>query len=195
MIPIPPGAALAPSAFFFLFPTVDDLPGSEIVMPGWIPPPYYQLLVHPHHMTVTVEDFYRDKVDVEVLEKEQTGEAYSRKILLRLQTSQRVVQFGIVRIDLTYCSAPVRAAIVEGRTPLGRILIEHNVLRHIEPMVFFRVHPSAKMAEWFGIPTKTSTYGRIGVIYCDEKPAIEVLEIVARSEVKDRRQGTGDRSQ
>ena len=89
-----------------------------------------------------------------------------------------MVQFGLVRIWLRFCSPPVRAAILAGNTPLGRILIEHNVLRRIAPIGFLRVCRRAE--KWFGpVAGRHITYGRLGVIYFDEQPAIEVLEIVA----------------
>ena len=89
------------------------------------------------------------------------------------------MQFGIVRVHLDYCSAPVREAIVAGRTPLGRILIEHNVLRVVEPTAFLRVRPGPAVAKWFGLAQARPTYGRLAVIHCDGQEAIEVLEIVA----------------
>src|SRR5262249_8494588 len=104
---------------------------------------------------------------------------YARKILLTLHTSGKVVQFGIPRIDLRYCSKAVREEILAGETPLGRILIKHRVLRRIEPQAYYRVTPSPAMITWFGLTDQRITYGRLGIIFCDEQPAIEVLEIVA----------------
>jgi hypothetical protein len=101
------------------------------------------------------------------------------KILLVLQKSRRVVQFGLMRVHLQYCSPEVRAEIVAGKTPLGRILIEHNVLRRIEPTAFLRVTPGPAMIKWFGLDSPRPTYGRLALIHCDHKPAVELLEIVA----------------
>ena len=107
--------------------------------------------------------------------------AYARalKILLELQRSRRVVQFGIVRIHLQYCSEEVQAAIVSAKTPLGRILIDHDVLRRIQPTDFLRVMPGPKFLGYFGLTEPRTMYGRLALIHCDEKPAIELLEIVA----------------
>jgi hypothetical protein len=35
------------------------------------------------------------------------------------------------------------------------------------------------MADWFGVAAGTVTYGRLGVIYTGDRPAVEVLEILA----------------
>ena len=63
-----------------------------------------------------------------------------RQILTALE-----VAIGLVLIRLDYCSPEVRAEILEEQTPLGRILINHNVLRRIEPTDYLRVTPGPEM--------------------------------------------------
>ncbi|HEY8505009.1 MAG TPA: hypothetical protein VIL46_10540 [Gemmataceae bacterium] len=162
-----------------LFPGGADDFAAEVIAAGEVPEPYHTLLVHHHHMTVTVEKFYRGPVDVRPLEVRHDGDLYCRKILLVLRETGAVVQFGIVRIRLDCCSEPVREAILSRKTPLGRILIQHKVLRHIRPTAYLRVEPGAPMREWFGLGGPRTTYGRLGVIFYDHRPAIEVLEILA----------------
>jgi len=166
-------------SLYCLFPDLGDQPNVELITAAAVPQPYYRLLVHNHHMTVTVEDFYGGAVDVKVLACRRTGDEYARKILLELHEGRRVVQFGLVRIDLGVCPEPVRHAIIEGKTPLGRVLILHDMLRRIEPTAFLKVKLSEKMAGWFGAKDGQVTYGRLGVIYTGEQPAVEVLEILA----------------
>jgi hypothetical protein len=158
-----------------------DIPPPEhaLIAPDEMPEPYRGLLVHNHHMTVTIEAHYGSLVNVHVLERRHDGDTYARKILLELQSDGRVVLFGIPRIHLNFCSPPVRAAILREDTPLGRILIEHDVLRRIEPTAYFRVTPGPMLTQWFGLPEPRQTYGRLGIIHCDEQPAIELLEILA----------------
>jgi chorismate-pyruvate lyase len=164
---------------FAPFGHADDLPDYAFVPPDAVPPPYHGLLVHHHHMTVTVEAHHGDLVDVRILARKLEGDFYTRKIVLALQGTGRVVQFGIARVHLNYCSDAVRETIIAGRTPLGRILIQHNVLRVVEPTAFLRVTACPAVAKWFGLAAPRPTYGRLAVIHCDGKEAIEVLEIVA----------------
>jgi hypothetical protein len=164
---------------FDLFPPTSYLGAYTVVPADRVPKPYHGLLVHEHHMTVTVEAHHGSLVDVKVLEKKRQGNSYSRKILLGLQSTGRIVQFGLVRIWLHYCSPAVREQILEEKTPIGRVLINHNVLRRIEPTEFLRVIPGPEMMRWFGLSTPEPTYGRVALIYCDEQPAVELLEIVA----------------
>jgi len=162
-----------------LFDTAEDFSSIEAIAAGEVPPPYHGLLVHEHHMTVTVETYHRDRVDVVIYNRRHDGPYYARRIFLALQQSRRVVQYGLVRINLRYCSPEVRKEIIAGETPLGRILINHDVLRRIEPTGFLRVVPGPELMNQFGLEQPTPTYGRLAYIYCDGQPAIELLEVVA----------------
>ena len=178
---------------FALFPPGDDMPEYEHVAADEVPPPYDGLLVHEQHMTVTVEAHHGSLVDVRVLAHRHEGDSYARKILLALQSNGRIVQFGIARVNLSYCSPEVRAEILAARTPLGRILIQHNVLRRIEPTAFLRIIPGSAMMEWFSLKRRQPSYGRLAYIHCDGKPAIELLEIVAPEPAPDGSRGVDKR--
>ncbi len=164
------------ATFFAIFPSDAYLASYAFVDAGAVPEPYRTLLVHEHHMTVTVEDHHHSLVDVVVEAEDLQGDAYSRKILLRLQSTGELVMFGLVRIHLQFCSAEVRAKILSKQVPLGRILIENQVMRRIEPTAYLRIEPGPEMQAWFD--RSASTYGRLAFIHCDGQPAIELLEVV-----------------
>ena len=174
MIPTPTAESL-----FALFPSTGRPPVITPIRGDEMPEPYRSLLVHTHHMTVTVERHYGGPVNVTVLDTVRDGDEYLRQILLELRDGGKVVQHGIVQIALDLLSPPVRDKIVEGKTPLGRVLIEHDVLRHIQPAGYLKVEPGDDLCRWFGLESPTTTYGRLGVIFTDGRPAIEVLEILA----------------
>ncbi|MFO0926003.1 MAG: hypothetical protein U0736_03065 [Gemmataceae bacterium] len=58
------------------------------------------------------------------------------------------------------------------------MLIDHDVLRRIEPTAYLRVHPTARFLSWFGMSTPQPLYGRLAVIHFHDRPVVEVLEIV-----------------
>ena len=151
----------------FIETTADDLP-----------PVPRQLLAHNHHMTVTVEAHHGSLVDVQVLATQRQGQFYARKILLARQSDGQVVQFGIVRINFDFLDEAVRREIEARRTPLGRILIEHNVMREVELFDLYRIEPGPDLCELFSIVPADMTYGRTALIHCNGQPAIELLEIV-----------------
>jgi chorismate-pyruvate lyase len=159
-----------------LFPGTLTPADCEPVAAADVPEPYHQLLVHEHHMTVTVEAFHGSPVNVRVLRRRHDPPWYAREILLALQSDGRVVQYGLPRINLDQCSAAVRADILREGTPLGRILINHDVLRRIELKALLRVRTPPGLAALFG--TDRPTYGRLAIIHYDGKPAVQLLEIV-----------------
>jgi chorismate-pyruvate lyase len=154
------------------------LTGCHPVEPDAMPDPFERLLVHHDHMTTRLGEFHGRPVSLEILKQEMRGEAYSRLIALRPHGRDHVVEVGFVRIDLACTSQPVRDMIVEGLTPLGDILIGHNVLRRIEPQWFFRFDAKSPLVAHFARPIDAA-FGRLGVIHCDHRPAIRLLEIVS----------------
>lgn len=139
---------------------------------------YRMLLAHDSHMTVTVERFHNGPVDVQVLDSQVTGQHYARKILLTRRSDGGVVQFGIMRLDLASVSPVVRREVESQRTPLGRILIENNVLREVHLTKLWKVTPGSELCRLFGIAPSQITFGRTAVIRCNGEPAVELLEIV-----------------
>ena len=146
-----------------------------------LPQPQQSLLDHHHHMTVTVERHQGCLVDVEVLQHMQSDDFYSREILLKRQSDRAVVLYGIVRIRLNALPQNVRELILARETPLGRVLIEHGVMRRVELIDLFSVQPGPRLCEIFGIAPpnpEPRCYGRTAMIHVDSRPTIELLEIV-----------------
>jgi chorismate-pyruvate lyase len=140
---------------------------------------YRMLLAHDSHMTVTVERFHNCPVDVRVLATQLAGNLYARKILLARQTDGQIVQFGIMRLDLTAVGPEVRKEVEGRQIPLGRILIAHNVLREVHLTKLWKVTPGEDLRRLFSLTGGQVTYGRTAVIHFNGEPAVELLEIVA----------------
>lgn len=152
---------------------------ADHVASALVPEPFKRLLVHEHHMTVTMEAFHRSSVVVKVLDRQLDGEIYSRKIVLETSDAARAVQFGIVRFDLSVVLPDVRKEILSEQTPLGRILINYNVLRHIDLGAVLQLTAGRGLAEIFGCQPGQVTYGRLATIFCNRRPAVDLLEVPA----------------
>jgi chorismate-pyruvate lyase len=138
-----------------------------------------KLLAHNEHMTVTVEAFHGSLVDVEVVRVAESQGHYAREILLRRQSDRAVVMYGIVRMNFAYVSAEVRRDIESRRIPLGRVLIEHNVLRQVQLLDLWQIDPGPDLCRLLELPATPQIFGRTALIYCDGEPAVELLEIVS----------------
>ena len=152
---------------------------AEHVPAALTPEPYKGLLAHDHHMTVTMEEFHGSPVEVRILDRRQDGESYSRKIVLVKAGTDTVVQFGIVRFNFSYVTPAVRDEILAGKTPLGRVLINHNVLRHIDLGAILRITAGPGLAAALNMSEGDLTYGRLATIFCNQQPAVDLLEISA----------------
>lgn len=164
------GEVVVPSAELGTFTRVD----AESMPAG-----YRELLAHQSHMTVAMERFHDSKVDVEVLDRRTGARHYSRKIRLRTRSQGRIVQFGIVRLNLDYLEPDVRELVLAEKTPLGRVLIDHGVLMQVRLIGLWRIEPGPDLLA--GLETKECPviYGRTAMIDFENAPAIELLEISA----------------
>ena len=183
----------------------------ELIEPQDMPAVYRNLLEHHHHMTVTLETRHGGALLLHVLESRQRDDEYSRLLRLSVGASEanvandanltsavasgrdpeararRIVLAGIMNIRLRHCGDSVRSHITRGDRPLGRILIENEVLRWIETEAYLRVSlRSAALRDLFGASeSQPVTFGRIATIHCNNEPAVELLEIVAPENRKD----------
>jgi chorismate-pyruvate lyase len=164
------------------FPNLTDLGEFARVEVAEMPPDYQRLLAHDEHMTVTVEEFHGSVVDVRVLQQYREDDVYSRCSLLVCRSTGRAVQLGVMRINLHGLSAGVRDEIESCKTPLGRILIRHNVLRRVELQRLWRIAPGPQLRANLALPSGPGDagpiYGRSAGILVEGRAAVELLEIV-----------------
>ena len=156
-----------------LFERVEHIPASTT------PEPYKTLLVHEHHMTVTMEVFHKCGVDVQVVYEELQEPLYNREILLTKVGSGEVVQFGLVRFNLTFVTPAVKSEILSKELPLGRVLIRHNVLRHIDLGAILKITPGSALQKHMQLQDASPVYGRLATIFCNGHPAVDLLEVAA----------------
>ena len=152
------------------------------VQPVHIPAADRRCLAHREHMTEVLHHHHGEPVAVRVQEVREEGSWYSRKITLTPQSNAaKTIECGIVRMDFQYVSPEVRDEIRSRRSPLGAVLIKHNVLRWIEPLWFVQLPPHSDVMKLFGHDNPDPVFGRIAVIYCNGEPAIDLLEIVTNA--------------
>jgi len=154
-----------------------------------VPEPFRGLLDHTSHMTVAMERFHGGPVTVEAVAVHADGGGsadgrvwYEREIVLR-STAGRLVQHGIVRIDVGRVAPAVAAEIRAATRPLGRILIEAGMLREVQRVGLLRVEAGPEFQAILGLDGAAEgplrqTFGRVAEIALDGVPAVELLEIV-----------------
>lgn len=151
----------------------------EPLLAGELPAEYRRLLAHNEHMTVTLETSNECLVDVRVLAEWRDEASYARNSLLTRQPDGAVLQFGIMRIWLADLPAEACDEIVVERMPLGRVLVNHNVLRQVELITLWQILPGPTLRRHLQLSAGQTTYGRSAQIFVDERPTVQMLEIVA----------------
>ncbi|MGI9455401.1 MAG: hypothetical protein ACR2NU_02515 [Aeoliella sp.] len=143
-----------------------------------LPPTYGTLLSHHGHMTVTLEAFHESLVDVEAISERAEPTSYARQSQLTRHSDGAIVQYGIMRIDLTGLPEQVRCEIESLSAPLGRILIRNNLLREVELLALWRIELDETLAQLLGLKAGDEVYGRSAAIHLEGQPAVDLLEIV-----------------
>jgi hypothetical protein len=160
-------------------------PECVVVQPEAIPHPDDDLLVHHDHMTVVLQRHHGSPMRVRVIEEHLDGDTYTRKIALLPTGRDTVVEWGICRLDLRYIPEAAKQEILAKQLPLGAVLIKHDVHRRVKPRYFVRLPESSAVLKMFdAAENREPVYGRLGTIYCDGEPCIELLEIVVNTQKK-----------
>jgi len=160
------------------FQSLDELGRFEPASVDDLPADYRSLLAHHDHMTVALEARHNSLVDVEALREWRDEASYARCSLLHRQTDGKVIQFGIMRIWLSDLPPAAQEEITAQRTPLGRVLIRHNVLREVEVLTLWRITPGPALHKHLGLSGQSPIYGRSAQILVDERPTVQLLEVV-----------------
>jgi hypothetical protein len=159
----------APQGLFARFTTVAA---------GSLPPGPRTLLDHTSHMTLAMERFHGGPVSLVVAASRDFDDGwYAREILLT--TADRIVQYGIVRIDLARLPVETAAAIRSASQPLGRILLSAGLHCDVHDVDLLRVDAGEEFAAVVTCLPESTTFGRVASIDVDGRPIIELLEIVA----------------
>jgi len=155
------------------------LPAIERVSGEQVPEPQRSLLVHQTDMTPTLEKFHHGRIHLKVLRREQRGDFYFREVVLRLDGTEKPVEFGANKLSLALFPAKARQAILEEHLPLGRILKDFDLPHTTQAKAFFRVTADALICEVLGLTGSTTLYGRRATIFdLQKRPLSEIVEIL-----------------
>ena len=113
----------------------------QVVVPESLPEPDRSLLVHERDMTRTLEQFHGGTLHLRVVSRRREDDSYWRESVLELDGSNRPVEFGAIRIDLSRFAEPWRSQILEEHRPLGGILNASGLRYTSRPTAYLRFNP------------------------------------------------------
>ena len=153
-------------------------PAAIAIAPEALPEPYRRLLVHDGDMTHTLERHFGDRLLIRPLSTRMRGRWYFRRVLLVQTTSGRPVEMGAIRIALDAFPARVRAQILRGEAPLGRIVREAGVDYKSRPQRFLQVTPNSEMMGVFWMREPQTLYGRQTVVTLNGAKIGQIVEVL-----------------
>lgn len=149
-----------------------------------IPQPYHGLLVHDRDLTPTLEAHHRSPLHIRVLQSEQQGTRYHRRVVL-ITTDGRAVSQGEIEIHLDRLPESIVTQVLAGQKPLGGILRDERFQHQSRPQGFFALDSTPDLESIFAISGPSVLYGRRNHLLTAAGDVFaEVLEILAPS-VKD----------
>ena len=135
-------------------PPLDQIDGEAV------PEPYKSLLVHERDMTSTLETFHKGGVHLRLVSRQQSGDDYSREVVLALDGSETPVEFGAIRIHLGRFPEKARAEILQERFPLGHILKDCAIDYVSRPKAFLRIASDKTINGLLNLTGAHLLYGR-----------------------------------
>jgi len=154
-------------------PPLDEVDGEAV------PEPYKSLLVHERDMTSTLEGFHHGGIHLRVVSRQRRGDDYFREVVLRLDVSERPVEFGAIKIHLVRFPEAARQEILEERFPLGHVLKEHAIPYTSRPQAFLRIASDKLINELLGLHGAHILFGRRNTLLNPAgEPLAEIVEIL-----------------
>lgn len=157
----------------------ESLPVIGRLEPDEMPEPYRALLVHKNDMTPTLRDFYKDTIHIRVLERHVFDNEYFREVVLLLNGTERVIEFGAIKIVLDLFPDAARDEILQEKRPLGHILQKHNIPHSSRPQSFLAVASDDFINGALKLDGTHSLYGRRNTLVDPwDRPLAEIVEIL-----------------
>lgn len=144
-----------------------------------VPEPYKTLLVHERDMTSTLENFHKSGIHLRLVSRQQRGEEYFREVVLVLDGSERPVEFGAIKINLSLFPAAAREAILQEQFPLGHILKDFAIVYQSRPKAFLRLASDKTINHLLKLTGAQILFGRRNTLLNPAgEPLAEIVEIL-----------------
>jgi len=142
--------------------------------------PYHSLLVHTGDMTPALENHYQSTIHLQILQAHDNAAGYTREVVLRLDGSERPIEFGAIKINLDLFVKKARAEILEGTRPLGAIMREYSVTHTSRPSAFLQLKSDGVINEALELAGSMTLYGRRNTLVTPQGESLaEIVEILA----------------
>ena len=176
-----PESLLDPLDQFYLVSGV-PVPEATKIEVECIPEPYRNLLVHENDMTPTLEAAYRQRIHIRMISRKVEDDVLLRQVVLVLDSDERPVEFGAIRIQLNQLPPGARQLVLDSKLPLGRLLQDFFIQHSSQPVAYFEVNADERIGEALQTPSRQRLYGRRNKLLMPSGEVLaEVVEILPPS--------------
>lgn len=162
------------------------LGAADLVEPHQLPEPYGSLLVHEGSMTERLETHFGGRASLEILSLFASADLYARWILL-LDSRGRCLELGGVCLDLRLLSASLRADILDGELPLGRLLSRHGLAYASMPQSFLSIDVSPRVHDLLQMTEPRRVFGRRTCLQAGGQTLGDIVEVLPCYDVQSSR--------
>jgi chorismate-pyruvate lyase len=157
----------------------DPAPAVRRIEPAQMPEPWRSLLVHQTDMTSTLENYYKEQLHIEVLDRRVIENEYFREVALVLNGSGKRVEFGAIKIILDLFPLEARQEILREKLPLGRILNAFGIVFASRPQAFLRAESDKFIERALDLKQHAFLFGRRNTLLDEwDRPLAEIVEIL-----------------
>jgi len=155
------------------------LPRIERIDRSRMPEPYRTMLVHDNDMTPTLEQHYARTIHLHVIRSERRGNDYHREVVLRLDGTDKPVEFGANHVDLERYPEEARDLILQEYVPLGSILAQFSIVHTCHPAAYLRITADPLISRELQVAEGTTLYGRRNTLMNPQGQALsDIVEIL-----------------
>jgi chorismate-pyruvate lyase len=156
-----------------------ELPSVQVVPGAEVPEPQKTLLVHESDMTPTLERFYKQRLHLRLLNREERTDFYYRQVLLVTENEEKPVEFGAIKINLHLFTPAAQRAIRGEHAPLGTILADEEIVHTSRPKAYLKIRSDAYIQKALSLTSPHVLYGRRNTLSDPQGRALaEIVEIL-----------------
>ena len=144
-----------------------------------LPEPQKHLLVHDRDMTTRLECHYNSQIDLKALYISHEPTSYFREVLLIAEDSGKPVEYGAIEINLEVFTDKLGTEILEGKKPLGGLLVKNDFEFISSPQTYFEVSSDQHIQDLLELDETVKLYGRSNILSTpDGQPIANIVAIL-----------------
>jgi chorismate-pyruvate lyase len=144
-----------------------------------LPQLYHALLTPSGSMTERLEHHFGKPMGIKVLSMSTSGDRYVRWVVM-FDPAQRSIAMAGISLAIDTFGEALRAEILHGKQPLGRLLTQHGLAYESVPQAFFALTPTTLTGHLLQMGETVPIFGRRAELYVCGTKCGDIVEALPR---------------